>query len=237
MSNTYFRFKQFTIHQDRCGMKVSTDACIQGAWTPIPDGAKRVLDIGTGTGLLSLMLAQRSQDIDIDAVELDESAAGQAVENIKASEWANRINVINADIREYTTQDKYDLIICNPPFFNNSLLGTDENRNKARHSNLLSNSELIDSIDNLLEIDSMASILLPIPEFKLFENMIVEKGWYACRKLWIHPSEGKSPNRVVGLIRRGSGEAHEKHLYIRQKDRNSYTSEFENLLRYYYLII
>src|SRR5205085_2984467 len=122
-SNSYFQFKQFRVQQEATAMKVSTDACIQGAWTPIEPFVKNVLDIGTGTGLLSLMVAQRNNHILIDAIELDENAAQQATENIHASPWGDRINIVNGDIRNYTFNRQYDLIICNPPFFQNSLLG------------------------------------------------------------------------------------------------------------------
>lgn len=106
MSNSWFQFKRFTIHQDRCAMKVSTDACIQGAWTPLKQGVKRILDIGCGTGLLTLMLAQRTESAIIDAIELDEDAALQAKENVQKSPWKDRIKVIQADVRDYFS--------CNP---------------------------------------------------------------------------------------------------------------------------
>eukprot|EP01136_Pigoraptor_vietnamica_P012822 Opistho-1_new@53158 len=117
MSNHYFQFKQFTIHQDKCAMKVSTDACIQGAWTPIANDVVHVLDIGTGTGLLSLMLAQRNSNIHIDAIELDADAARQAQENISASPWADRVDVMQGDVTAYQFAKQYDMVICNPPFF------------------------------------------------------------------------------------------------------------------------
>src|SRR5688500_11779251 len=130
MANQYFQFKQFSIQQDRCAMKVSTDACIQGAWTPIADNVKDVLDIGAGTGLLSLMLAQRNYDIRIDAVELDVEAAQQAKENVASSPWKDRVEVIQADVTQHSFTKLYDMVICNPPFFNNSLLGDTDTRNQ-----------------------------------------------------------------------------------------------------------
>src|ERR1700739_4799939 len=101
MGNSYFQFKQFTIAQDRCAMKVTTDACIQGAWTPLRPGIRRALDVGAGTGLLSLMLAQRNPDIIIDAIEADPAAAAQAAENAASSTWRDRVNIICADARDY----------------------------------------------------------------------------------------------------------------------------------------
>src|SRR5262245_25570320 len=123
MSNTFFQFKQFRIEQDKCAMKVSTDACIQGAWTPIEENVRNVLDIGTGTGLLSLMLAQRKPGIRIEAIEIEEQAYKQAAENVAYSPWAEQIHVIPGDVRNDSLNRKFDLIVCNPPFFQNSLLG------------------------------------------------------------------------------------------------------------------
>src|SRR5437763_1278410 len=115
MSQSYFQFKQFTIHQDHCAMKVSTSACIQGAWTPIPDNAGSALDVGTGTGLLSLMLAQRAPQLSIDSIEIDAIAAAQANENVHQSPFADHIHLMQCDAKEYNPEKKYDLIICNPP--------------------------------------------------------------------------------------------------------------------------
>src|SRR6185503_17847665 len=109
MSNSYFQFKQFRIEQDRCAMKVTTDACIQGAWTPLLPRIKRVLDIGAGTGLLSLMLTQRNPGITVDAIELDKEAAGQASANVNASAWKDSINIIEGDVCNYAFGQKYDL--------------------------------------------------------------------------------------------------------------------------------
>jgi tRNA1Val (adenine37-N6)-methyltransferase len=147
MANSYFDFKQFRIEQGNCGMKVSTDACIQGAWTPVPHGACRILDAGAGTGLLSLMLAQRAPEVMIDALEIDEAAAIQAGENISASAFADRIHIHHQDVRSFQPEDQYDLIICNPPFFINSLNSPEAARNLARHNHTLQQKDLLDLFD------------------------------------------------------------------------------------------
>ena len=128
MPNDYFKFKQFTIHQDKCAMKVGTDGVLLGAWAECAN-AKGILDIGTGTGLIALMIAQRS-NAKIDAVEIDETASKQAKENIKKSLWNDRIEILNISFQDFSksTNEKYDLIVSNPPYFQNSLYAPDEKR-------------------------------------------------------------------------------------------------------------
>src|SRR5574344_2567439 len=131
MSNSYFRFKQFSVFQERCAMKVGTDGVLLGAWAKV-DAANRILDIGTGTGLVALMLAQRSTAM-ITAVEIDEEAAIQAEENFCQSPWANRFEVVNSDITSYETDALFDVIVSNPPYFVDSLQCPDGQRSLARH--------------------------------------------------------------------------------------------------------
>jgi len=235
MSNTYFRFKQFIIHQDKCGMKVSTDACIQGAWTPILPHVKRALDIGTGTGLLSLMLAQRNSDIHIDTIELDEAAALQAKENIAASPWADRINVIQGDVRTYSFTAPYDMIICNPPFFHKSLQSDDEARNNARHTTQLTHDELIILFGKLLEQDGYAAVLLPALNHEVFEKSLKINRFDIFNKLFIIPKAGNEPNRVVIMCSKaGLQECELHHLPIRTAE-NAYNQHFISLLEPFYL--
>src|ERR1700750_981948 len=132
MANSYFKFKQFTIHQDRCAMKVTTDGCLFGAWCAKEIRAfefedPELLDIGTGTALLSLMILQKNK-VRIDAVEIEKDAAMQAEENVAASAWADKVKIIHEDILDGTDK-KYDLIVSNPPFYENELTAESENRN------------------------------------------------------------------------------------------------------------
>ena len=234
MSNHYFQFKQFTVHQDKCAMKVSTDACIQGAWTVVADNVKHVLDIGAGTGLLSLMLAQKKSSINIDAIELDADAAQQAKENIDASQWSNRISVIQADVRSYPFSSTYDLIICNPPFFNNSLLGDNADRNNVRHTLSLSYTDLFNALQQLLSADGYASILLPAAEHEIWASIVKGNGWYFEKELHIVPRKGMSHNRVVSVCTPGRVNLQQETLYIYNGD-NSYTQQFIDLMQPYYL--
>src|SRR5258705_6346666 len=149
MANSYFKFKQFTIHQDRCAMKVTTDACLFGAWVAIEAGILEsedgsILDIGAGTGLLSLMLAQKT-NVSIDSVEIDEAAAKQARENADASPWKERIFVMPGDAKymAYTLCKNFDIIISNPPFYENELASPDHHKNIAHHDGGLLLDELL----------------------------------------------------------------------------------------------
>ncbi|MCD6011304.1 MAG: methyltransferase protein [Flavipsychrobacter sp.] len=235
MSNTYFQFKQFRVEQGNCAMKVTTDACIQGAWTPVLPGVKNVLDIGTGTGLLALMLAQKNNEITIDAIEYDADAAAQAKENTGNSPWCERINVIEGDVRNYSFNIKYDLIITNPPFFSNSLLGDSANKNIARHTLSLSFTELFDAIACCLNDDGYLSILLPLDEYLQWQEIMSDAGWQELSVLYIKHTTNAPVKRVVGLFCRKEIEARNETTLVIKNGQELYTDEFVALLAPYYL--
>ena len=216
-------------------MKVTTDACIQGAWTTVAAGVKRVLDIGAGTGLLSLMLAQRDSHILIDAIEFDKAAADQARDNVAASPWKERISVIESDVRSYVFSHKYDLIISNPPFFNNSLLSDKDAKNMARHTLSLSYSELLSVMEDNLATNGYVSVILPFTEYQGWRELALQNGWFESGKLSIsHISNGQI-KRVVGLFsRQKTAVAPDEILSIRGHS-NNYTQAFIDLLSPYYL--
>lgn len=235
MSNSYFRFKQFNINQQDCAMKVTTDACIQGAWTPT-NNAKKILDIGAGTGLLSLMMAQRAANAQITAAELDITAAKQAGENVSATPWNDRVQVIQTDIRIFESNDKYDLIISNPPFFNNSLLSDKDARNKARHTASLSYDDLFNAINLNMSETGIASVLLPRPESDIWEDMIGRHGWHIHRTLLIKHTEGAAIKRVVLIAGRRPAQRIDEVLTIKLAD-GDYTPDFKQLLAPFYLLL
>ena len=235
MSNNYFQFKQFRIEQGNCAMKVTTDACILGAWTPIRNDVRRVLDIGAGTGLLSLMLAQRMPGITVDAIELDEEAAAQARLNMDASPWQDSMHVVQADATGYTATAKYDLIISNPPFFNNSLLGDDAQKNNARHTLMLSYDELFDAIDRNLSPTGYASILLPYTEYLLWQQLLLKRGWHESMTLMVVHRPGGIVKRVVCVFGRNAVAAVAAEQLVIQDDSTTYSAAFTDLLRPFYL--
>lgn len=166
-----FSFKQFSIRQDRTAMKVGTDGVLLGAWVNLNGAESEILDIGTGTSLIALMMAQRCE-ANVDAVEIDESSASQAVENIAASPWSDRVEVYCTAIQEFRPTKKYDLIVSNPPYFCNSLLSPNAERNNARHTTSLSFNDLIESVMRLLTQEGRFALILPINEFQLFEKEV-----------------------------------------------------------------
>jgi tRNA1Val (adenine37-N6)-methyltransferase len=217
-------------------MKVTTDACIQGAWTPLPSGVANVLDIGTGTGLLSLMLAQKKAGTNIDAVEIDKDAAEQARQNVVNSPWADRINVINADITNWRPDKKYDLIITNPPFFNNSLLTPHPQKNVAKHTITLDLDTLFHVFDIMLVDEGIASVLLPVKEFSLLESIIKESTFKIIKHLTIKHTVSGKETRKIGLISRGNNKKTAEAEFLIIKDSNNeYTPEFSELMNPYYL--
>ena len=234
MANTYFKFKQFTIHQDQCAMKVSTEACILGAWVPntVPN---RILDIGTGTGLLALMLAQRI-DAKIDAVELDVAAANQARQNVSESKWKDRINVINQNVFDWakTTNEKYDLIVSNPPFFTNNQKSEVSQKNLAKHDTSDFNKEnLAMALKKLLSEEGSAYILYPEFESEQFQNELEKLGLFYTPSLIIRNQPNGPVFRIISRVTKKKMLVETQELNIREGQEHS--TEFEHLLKPYYL--
>ncbi len=233
MANTQFTFKQFTIHQDQTTMKVTTDACILGAYTDV-NGVKTILDIGTGTGLLALMLSQRSE-AKIDAVEIHESAYNQAVANVNVSIFTDKISVHNTSIQNFMTINSYDLIISNPPFFQNHLKSEAVSRNNSLHTDTLSFEDLLSSVLRLLFPNGTFVVLLPMYESSIFEQLAILQELYPQKKLTIRHRKGSKILRIITTFGRIKKEIINEELIIKNPD-ESYTPDFQALLKDYYLI-
>lgn len=216
-------------------MKVTTDACIQGAWTPLPQNARRALDIGTGTGLLALMLAQRNDQLLTDAVEYDGQAAQQAAENVAASRWDNRVRVHRADIRTFEPAHKYDLIICNPPFFSNSLLSGTQNRDRARHDLSLSQSDLARAISAHIAPGGQCSVLLPYTEYRLWLDVAAQMGLHETASLHVRHTPTAQVKRVVGIMTQNPVRDNERAELVIKDETGRYTDQFRKLLGDFYL--
>lgn len=240
MANTFFKFKQFTVQQEHCAMKVCTDACIQGAFTARhlaenDTTVPAILDIGTGTGLLSLMLAQ-CVDATITAVELDPAAARQAAQNFEASPWANRLMLTQQDIRKMEGEGSYDFIITNPPFYEGSLKSGHAQKDQAMHATDLSYRELIAAIDRQLSPCGEVSVLLPYTAFETFHVLALENGYHLQQVLYIRQRESGGFFRAVGLFSRMAVNPVVKELTV-YDDGDVYTPAFVELLRPYYLYL
>ncbi len=235
MANPYFRFKKFEIRQDACAMKVGTLACILGAraGTGTPG---RILDIGTGTGLLALMLAQRFQTSRIDAVEIDREAAVQAGGNVERSLWKDRISIFWEDIRNYRPQSdlKYDLIVSNPPFYSNQTPSPDEKENLARHSSALTLAELAVKVAALLDAAGTFYVLLPGEESRYFQELLESKYLYPFHQLSVYNRPGSAVKAMITAFSFRNPGVEKEKISI-WDDKGNYTSPYVRLMRDFYL--
>ena len=237
MSNHWFRFKQFTIQQEHAAMKVGTDGVLLGAWASVPAPGGRVLDIGTGTGLIALMVAQRAEDVWVDALEIDPSSAQQAKENFRNSPWRERLTSIHASFQDYSAQCKiqYDLIVCNPPFFTASYKTPSKEKNLARHDDSLSLGEILKGSLPLLKETSKICLILPVHKEAQAMDLIMEHQMHCKRLTRVIPAPGKTSHRVILEFSKVPGIYKEDDLTIETEIRHTYTDKFKNLVDEFYL--
>ena len=232
MSNQYFDFKRFRIEQDSCSMKVGTDGVLLGAWFPLEPGMS-VLDIGTGTGLIALMAMQRGAG-SVTAVEIDPDAAAQAARNVANSEWADKIKVVNADIAHFTVGSKYDRIVCNPPYFRDSLRCPDAGRNAARHNDSLSYETLARCSAALFAPDGLLCLVLPSDYVDVFAKCSALVGLYMSRRTDVVTAPGKLPKRSLVTFGKQCVELQKELLAMSGPDGNE-TAEYVELVKDFYL--
>lgn len=187
-----FKFKQFAVSQSRAAMKVGTDGVLLGAWAGVAATDRRILDIGTGTGVIALMMAQRNESARITAVDIDAPSAADARDNAASSPWSDRVEVVCCDVAEYRPAEGFDLILSNPPYFSESLLPPDRSRAAARHTDSLSFAALADSVRRLLNRGGRFALILPTAEALRFRTLAVERGLYPQRvaEVWSTPRSG-----------------------------------------------
>jgi len=227
-----FKFKQFTIEEGQSGMPVSTDGVLLGAWA-FDNAPATILDIGTGTGLLTLMCAQRFPDSRIEAIDIDNYAYDAAQVNIMASPWANRIALHQADVLEHNSEHSFDGIICNPPYFNSGEHSQHAQRATARHTHTLNHQHLAQAVFQLLSASGTASFILPVTEGEQFINIAGKNGLYLSRLCRVKPSTTKHANRLLFELRKDNGAYQQTELIVRNEI--GYTEAFIALTRSFYL--
>lgn len=224
-----FRFKQFAIQQDRCALKVGTDAVVFGAWVNYA-GADRILDIGTGTGVLALIAAQRNSEAQVHAIEIDDASAGQAAENAAVSPWADRIRVHRMDVRRMKTDAPFDLILCNPPYYSGTAPAREERGRVAKHGAELTFEELLRSVGELLAHDGRFAVIIPVDREAGFVSHSATKGLFPSRRCLVRYVASRPPKRVLLELRRNSPSVIEEQLTVEGEGPKSFTAEARALV-------
>lgn len=234
MPNPYFRFKQFTIRHDRSAMKVGTDGVLLGAWAS-PTSGGLYLDVGTGTGLIALMLAQRFPDAFIEGIDIDEASVEQAQENVQESPFRSRIEIRKKDFSNINSfSKKYDLIVSNPPFYVEETLGGNEARDAARHTTSLPFETLITNAAQLLHSEGTFCAIIPYQSVPLFVSLCAQNRLYLHRRLDVQPVPHKSCNRSLLAFTTTLSEAKTDTLVLYDEDRQR-TEAYSHLTQDFYL--
>lgn len=234
-----FQFKQFLIEQDRCAMKVGTDGVLLGAWANV-DQTNSILDIGTGTGVIALMLAQRvhevATDLTIHAVEIDETAFIQAKENIERSKFTDFIQIFKDSIQNFAQNSdfQYDLIVSNPPFFTGGTFSNNQDKNNVRHTVKLPHSDLLHATRSMLKPDGRFCVVLPLIEGLRFIDFAKNFGFFCTRRTDIFPRENKTVERLLLEFGRQAAPCVETQLVLREGD--WYTAAYQDLTKDFYTI-
>jgi tRNA1Val (adenine37-N6)-methyltransferase len=236
MPNDTFEFKEVKIKQDKCAMRVSTDAVLLGAWV-IPNGSRSILDIGTGTGVIAMMLAQKSKAA-ITAIDIDKDSTEQARVNVEESIFKGQVDVVHSSFQELVKNfnGKFSLIVTNPPYFIDCLKANSDPRTTARHTDSLSFSDLIGGVKKLLEERGKFCLILPTKEAMLFREMAQSKGLYLSKLLRIRTTmEKDSEKRHLMQFEFKESEFSESTLIIEAEGRHKYTQEYKELTKDYYI--
>ena len=232
-----FKFKQFAINQDRCAMKIGTDAVLLGAWCPIDNNPKSILDIGAGTGILALMLAQRTNADQIDALEIDEEAYEQCVENFEASAWADKLFCYHAGLDEFVDEpeDEYDLIISNPPFYSEDFKTENEQRDLARFQDAMPFEDLIEAADLLLSENGLFAVVIPYKEEERFIDLCAEYELYPVKATRVKGSHKTPIVRSLLAFKRFELSVLTADELVVEINRHEYTDDYINLTQDFYL--
>ncbi|CAL2057448.1 tRNA1(Val) (adenine(37)-N6)-methyltransferase [Tenacibaculum sp. 190524A05c] len=234
-----FQFKEFAVHQDKTAMKVGTDGVLLGAWTSITDFPDSILDIGSGTGVIALMLAQRTDAMTVDAVELNENAYEQTVENFEKSDWGDRLFCYNASFQEFAEElaeeeESYDLIVSNPPFYTDEFETKDNARNEARFTSSLSFEELLKGVSDLLAENGVFATIIPFKEEESFVALASSLGLHLNRVCRVKGNSNTEVKRSLLEFSNNKKDLVSEELTI-EKERHQYTDAYINLTKDFYL--
>ncbi|CAM1346218.1 tRNA1(Val) (adenine(37)-N6)-methyltransferase [Tenacibaculum crassostreae] len=234
-----FQFKEFTVHQDKTAMKVGTDGVLLGAWCDLGEYPDTLLDVGSGTGVIALMLAQRSDAMTVDAVEIDENAYEQTVENFEQSDWGDRLFCYNASFVEFAEEmaeeeEEYDVIVSNPPFYTDAFESNDEARNKARFTSSLSFKELLEGVSKILAKNGKFSTIIPFKEEETFIELAKSYQLYPNRICRVKGTPTTEIKRILLEFSFTKTSLQEEELIIETK-RHQYTDVYINLTKDFYL--
>ncbi len=231
-----FKFKQFAIHQDKCAMKIGTDGVLLGAWAALNNTPDSILDIGTGTGVIALQLAQRCDALTIDALEIDANAHEQAVENFESSNWADRLFCYHCSLQEFVDEvdDTYDLIVANPPFYTDDFKTNNEARNKARFTTSLSFEDLLLSVSKLLSEQGVFSVIIPFKEEANFIALANKQQLFVNRVCHVQGTSSSKIKRSLLEFTFQNINPILENLII-EHERHKYTKEYQNLVKDFYL--
>ena len=234
-----FKFKQFQLNQDRCAMKIGTDGVLLGAWVEVT-ATNSILDIGTGTGVIALMLAQRNATAHVLGIEPDPESAVQAEENCTQSPWADRLKIVASTIQDFskTTEQTFDLIVSNPPFFTGGTLSATQNKNNVRHTLKLPHGELFDAVRRILSKKGRFCVVLPLIEGLRFKDLGKSYGFYCTKVTKIIPRDGKPVERLLLQFEREPNTLVQDSLVIQlDEKRHNYTEEYIALTKAFYLFM
>lgn len=236
MGNQWFQCKQFLIKQNKTAMKVGTDGVLLGAWIMIPDNGN-ALDVGTGTGLIALMIAQRNPELNITAIEIEENAFIQATENVQESRWSDKINVKHCSFTDFAAKETnlYELIVCNPPFYKTNNPGSNNQRAMARHADSLVLSDLIHLSSRILSADGILSLILPAEQFDNAKKIANQNNLFLHRVTFVKPTPQKVPHRVLLEFCKNISETHEDEIILEEFGRHQYSEKFKKLVEPFYV--
>lgn len=231
--NNYFKFKEFTIEQEHCAMKVGTDGVLIGAWAAV--GAGRTLDIGCGSGLISLIIAQRESKAKITAIDLDEGAIKQSEININNSDWSDRIEVKQISLQEFTAESGFNYIVSNPPYFINSLSAPNKERTLARHTDSLPFTDLASGVSRLLSEKGIFSLILPYVEANIFVVEAAKHNLFCTKRIDIKGRANKPVKRVMMQFEKERKELISEEMIIEDGGRHEYSQKYRELTKDFYL--